>query len=45
MWLLFYVGKTELMAQKFLWMSKGLSGLQTALEQNRILRLGSVVVK
>jgi len=41
-WLFFYPEKTEFVAQRFLWMSKGLFGLQTALRQNRRLRLGSV---
>jgi len=42
--LFFYPGKTGFVLQRFLWMFKDLSGLQTALGQNRRLRLGSVGV-
>jgi len=45
MLLFFYPGKTGFMAQRFLWMSKGFSGLQTVEGQNRRLRLGSMGVK
>jgi hypothetical protein len=40
-----YTGKTGFMAQRLLRASKGLSGLQTALGENRGLRLGSVGLK
>ena len=39
--LILYPGKTGFVAQRLLRMSKDLNGLQTALGQNRGLRLGS----